>query len=128
MGRRGHIGGQGRAVIATIAQYVEQPAQNLIADRNGNRAAAGADGGSAGEPGGGFHGDATDRMVIEMAVNLDDHGAGLAIDNQRIVNRGQRAGGDRHIDHRPADGDNTSILGLLGHGQGWCLRHRQFRS
>ncbi len=85
-GRTRHIARQWRAVVADVADDVEETTENGIADRHGDRMSGRAHWHSAFKPSGGLKCNTAHGAVVEMCLNLDDEGSGLIpFDNEGFI-------------------------------------------
>ena len=89
-----------RAVVDRLAEQVEDPAQRLLADRDGDRTAGVDHLGAALQAVGGVHRHRADAVVAEVLLDLADELAGALLlvsghlDRQRRVDLGELVGED----------------------------------
>ena len=102
--------GEGRPAVAGLAGDGEQPAEHLIADRHGERAAGRARGHAPPQPGGRLQRDGADMALVEVALHLDHQRLGpVPFDDQRLVDCRQTAGFEGDVDDSAVDGDDGAI-------------------
>ena len=124
------------AQVDGLAQQVEDPAQDGLADRDRDRAAGVDHLHAAGEPVGGVHGDRADAVVAEVLLDLEDELARARadallllllgrlgpLDLERVVDLGQAVGRERGLDDDALDlldvADVGAVAGLRRIGTG----------
>ena len=103
------VGRQRRTVVADVAGYVEQPTENRLAHRHGDRTAGRAHRDAAFKPGRCLKRDTADRGLVKMGLNLDDEDTRLIpLDDKGFVEVGKCAVRKCDIDHGSAHGENSS--------------------
>ncbi len=85
------------ALVDRLADYVDDAAQHLAADRNGDGVAGIGDFQTADQAVGGVHGDGAHRFLAQMLRNLEHQQLAMVLGMQRVQNRRQVAF-ELHVD------------------------------
>jgi hypothetical protein len=108
-GRAGHIGGQWRAVVADVADHVEQSAESGLADGNGHRASGCQYGRAASQTRGRLERNRSHRALIQVSLYLQREWLALIpADNQGFLEPRKFGAAEHDINYRPAHGDDPS--------------------
>ena len=104
------------AVVNRLAEQVEDTAEVLVTDRNGDRAAGIGCLHAAHQAVGGLHRDAAHGILTDMLRNLDRDDMAVVVDRDGVQQLGQRVSGKFNVKHRSGDLDNGADI-LLTHWQ-----------
>ena len=106
-------------LVDRLADDVEDAAERLRADRDGDRAARVLHRRAAAEAVGGAHGDGAHRVVAEVRLRLQGEDAAVVPGHlERVVDLRQQVRRELHVDHRAGDlqdgaGGSTSLASRL---------------
>jgi hypothetical protein len=115
--------GHRSALVHGVAGDVEDPAEDLVADRHADRGTGVGEGHAALEAVGGAHGDRAHPAVAEVLLDFEGQGGLLAVervgDAQGVVDGRQARGGrEIDVDHGADDLDDGSGIAHEGNGAG----------
>ena len=105
-----------RLVVYRLTEKVEDTAEVLVTDRNGDRAAGIGCLHAAHQAVGGLHRDAAHGILTDMLRNLDRDDMAVVVDRDGVQQLGQRVSGKFNVKHRSGDLDNGADI-LLTHWQ-----------
>ena len=108
-------------LVDRLADHIEDAAERLRADRDGDRTAHILHRRAAAETVGGAHGDGAHRVVAEVRLRLQGEDAAVIPGHlERVVDLRQHVRRELHVDHRAGDlqdgaGRSTSLVPIRGH-------------